>query len=49
MIFCGWVDKFFTRRNLALRARFQSAKNCNPFSLILTFVGNMDETLAFLT
>ena len=45
MIFCGWVDKFFTQRNLALQARFQSAKNCSPFS----FVGNMDETLAFLT
>ena len=40
---CGWVNKFFTRHNLALRARISiSQKLLYPFSL----VGKMVETPA---
>ena len=40
---CGWVNKFFTRHNLALRARISISQNLlYPFSL----VGKMVETPA---
>ena len=41
---CGWMNKFFTRHNLALRARNSiSQKLLYSFSI----VGNMDETPTF--